>query len=183
MQIHEPGATPLPHAGREVALARRRRSRHHQLRGRDHAREGKAAALRDETGMALIPSVVHYGRRGRRHWLATRRPARCLARGAGQRRRIDQAADGSRRRRIIHAPGRRSSLSSWTRRRHGPAAHRRPSPQFGRDLAPTSCKRREGPRRGSTRGAASSAPWSPCPAYFDDAARTATRDAARRGRA
>ena len=56
LEIHEPGETPLPHAG-EVSLAV----------GIDLgttnsvvaiAREGKPAALHDETGKALVPSVV-----------------------------------------------------------------------------------------------------------------------------
>ena len=56
LEIHEPGETPLPHAG-EGALAV----------GIDLgttnsvvaiAREGKPAALHDETGRALVPSVV-----------------------------------------------------------------------------------------------------------------------------
>src|SRR5215467_5881414 len=45
LEIHEPGETPLPHAG-EGALA--------------VARDGKPAALHDETGRALVPSVVAY---------------------------------------------------------------------------------------------------------------------------
>ncbi|HTR85600.1 MAG TPA: Fe-S protein assembly chaperone HscA [Reyranella sp.] len=58
MEIHEPGETPLPHAG-EGSLAV----------GIDLgttnsvvaiAREGKPAALHDETGRALVPSVVAY---------------------------------------------------------------------------------------------------------------------------
>jgi molecular chaperone HscA len=58
LEIHEPGETPLPHAG-EGSLAV----------GIDLgttnsvvaiAREGKPAALHDETGRALVPSVVGY---------------------------------------------------------------------------------------------------------------------------
>ena len=58
LEIHEPGETPLPHAG-EGALAV----------GIDLgttnsvvaiARDGKPAALHDETGKALVPSVVAY---------------------------------------------------------------------------------------------------------------------------
>src|SRR4029079_4512406 len=58
LEIHEPGETPLPHAG-EGSLAV----------GIDLgtansvvaiAREGKPAALHDETGRALVPSVVAY---------------------------------------------------------------------------------------------------------------------------
>jgi molecular chaperone HscA len=58
LEIHEPGETPLPHAG-EGSLAV----------GIDLgttnsvvaiAREGKPAALHDETGQALVPSVVAY---------------------------------------------------------------------------------------------------------------------------
>ena len=58
MEIHEPGETPLPHAG-EGSLAV----------GIDLgttnsvvaiAREGKPAALHDETGKAMVPSVVAY---------------------------------------------------------------------------------------------------------------------------
>src|SRR3982751_5082978 len=58
LEIHEPGETPLPHAG-EATLAV----------GIDLgttnsvvaiARDGKPAALHDETGKALVPSVVAY---------------------------------------------------------------------------------------------------------------------------
>jgi len=58
LEIHEPGETPLPHAG-EGSLAV----------GIDLgttnsvvaiAREGKPAALHDETGKAMVPSVVGY---------------------------------------------------------------------------------------------------------------------------
>src|SRR5918996_3403715 len=58
LEIHEPGETPSPHAG-EGALAV----------GIDLgttnsvvaiARDGKPAALHDETGKALVPSVVAY---------------------------------------------------------------------------------------------------------------------------
>lgn len=58
LEIHEPGETPLPHAG-EGSLAV----------GIDLgttnsvvaiAREGKPAALHDETGKALVPSIVAY---------------------------------------------------------------------------------------------------------------------------
>ncbi len=58
LEIHEPGETPLPHAG-EGSLAV----------GIDLgttnsvvaiAREGKPAALHDETGKAMVPSVVAY---------------------------------------------------------------------------------------------------------------------------
>ena len=58
LEIHEPGETPLPHAG-EGALAV----------GIDLgttnsvvaiAREGKPAALHDETRQGLVPSVVAY---------------------------------------------------------------------------------------------------------------------------
>jgi len=56
LEIHEPGETPLPHAG-EGSLAV----------GIDLgttnsvvaiAREGKPAALHDEAGKAMVPSVV-----------------------------------------------------------------------------------------------------------------------------
>ena len=62
LEIHEPGETPLPHAG-EVSLAV----------GIDLgttnsvvaiAREGKPAALHDETGKALVPSVVGWPEAG-----------------------------------------------------------------------------------------------------------------------
>jgi len=58
LEIHEPGETPLPHAG-EGSLAV----------GIDLgtinsvvaiARDGKPAALHDESGHALVPSVVAY---------------------------------------------------------------------------------------------------------------------------
>jgi molecular chaperone HscA len=63
LEIHEPGETPLPHAG-EGSLAV----------GIDLgttnsvvaiAREGKPATLHDETGKAMVPSVVAYPASGR----------------------------------------------------------------------------------------------------------------------
>ncbi len=62
LEIHEPGETPLPHAG-EGSLAV----------GIDLgttnsvvaiARDGTPAALHDETGRALVPSVVAYPEAG-----------------------------------------------------------------------------------------------------------------------
>src|ERR1051325_7317732 len=62
LEIHEPGETPLPHAG-EGSLAV----------GIDLgttnsvvaiARDGTPAALHDETGKALVPSVVAYPEAG-----------------------------------------------------------------------------------------------------------------------
>ena len=68
LEIHEPGETPLPHAGEGTLAVGIDLGTTNSVVA--IAREGKPAALHDETGKALVPSVVAYpvGRRraGRR---------------------------------------------------------------------------------------------------------------------
>src|SRR5258708_22131360 len=58
LEIHEPGETPLPHAGEgSVAVGMDLGTTNSVVA---IAREGKPAALHDETGKAMVPSVVAY---------------------------------------------------------------------------------------------------------------------------
>ena len=132
LEIHEPGETPLPHAG-EGSLAV----------GIDLgttnsvvaiAREGKPAALHDETGKAH--GAVGRGLSVVRRRAGRRRGPPADGAGAAQRRGVGQAADGPRRRRSPHR-GRRAALrdrAGQRRDRHGEAAHRRQGALAGRDL-------------------------------------------------
>jgi molecular chaperone HscA len=176
LQIHEPGETPLPHAGERIARAV----------GIDLgttnsvvaiARDGKPEVLRDETGEALVPSVVAYGDDGT---VVVGEEAPPPARPAGDRRQLDQAPDGPRRR---GSQGRRRRAALRTRT----ARHRRDGGMVrcasaaallaGRDLR----RHPEGARGRAPRRARPGVERAviTVPAYFDDAARTATRDAAR----
>ena len=132
LEIHEPGETPLPHAG-EGSLAV----------GIDLgttnsvvaiAREGKPAALHDETGKAMVPSVVAYPSTG--GVLVGDEARLLLPQEPEQRRRLGEAPDGPRRRRSS-CRGRRAALrdrAGQRRDRHGEAAHRRQGALAGRDL-------------------------------------------------
>ncbi|MCC7167844.1 MAG: Fe-S protein assembly chaperone HscA [Rhodospirillales bacterium] len=59
--IHEPGQTPLPHAGDSVAVGIDLGTTNSVVAV---AEDGKPEVLRDEKGQALIPSVVAYGADG-----------------------------------------------------------------------------------------------------------------------
>src|SRR5215470_11137697 len=58
MEIHEPGETPLPHAGEDALAVGIDLGTTNSVVA--IAREGKPAALHDETGRAMVPSVVAY---------------------------------------------------------------------------------------------------------------------------
>jgi molecular chaperone HscA len=175
LEIHEPGETPLPHAG-EGSLAV----------GIDLgttnsvvaiARDGKPAALHDETGRALVPSVVAYPASGgvlvgdEARLLMPREPRNVVA--SVKRLMGRGAAD-------LHAvagvlpyevePG--SGETDMVKLRIG-----------GRPRSPVEISAEI---LKALRARAESALEKPVeravitvPAYFDDAARTATRDAAR----
>ena len=58
LEIHEPGETPLPHAGEGTLAVGIDLGTTNSVVA--IAREGKPAALHDEAGRALVPSVVAY---------------------------------------------------------------------------------------------------------------------------
>jgi molecular chaperone HscA len=175
LEIHEPGETPMPHAG-EGSLAV----------GIDLgttnsvvaiAREGKPAALHDETGRSLVPSVVAYPQAGgvlvgdEARQLLLREPRNVVASikrlmGRG-------AAD-------LHAvagvlpyeiePG--TGLSDMVKLRIG--GKPRSPVEISAEILKALRARAEAALDKPVERAVITVP-----AYFDDAARTATRDAAR----
>ena len=175
LEIHEPGETPLPHAG-EGSLAV----------GIDLgttnsvvaiAREGKPAALHDETGKAMVPSVVAYPSTGgvlvgdeARHLLAQepRNVVASVKRLMGR-----GAAD-------LHAvagvlpyeiePG--SGETDMVKLRI--AGKARSPVEISAEILRALRRRAEEALEKPVERAVITVP-----AYFDDAARTATRDAAR----
>jgi molecular chaperone HscA len=175
LEIHEPGETPLPHAG-EGALAV----------GIDlgttnsvvaSARDGKPAALHDETGKALVPSVVAYPSTGgvmvgdeARLWM-TKEPRNVVA--SVKRLMGRGAAD-------LHAvagvlpyevePG--SGETDMVKLRIGGKA--RSPVEISAEILRALRARAEAALDKPVERAVITVP-----AYFDDAARTATRDAAR----
>ncbi len=175
LEIHEPGETPLPHAG-EDALAI----------GIDLgttnsvvavARDGTPEALRDDHGAALVPSVVYYGTDGQvavgaaaqGHLAdAPDRVAssikRLMGRGAG-----DVATLGDVQAAVVE-PG--SGETDMVRLRVGDRA--RTPVEISADILRALRMRAEVALGKTIERAVVTVP-----AYFDDAARTATRDAAR----
>ncbi len=175
MEIHEPGETPLPHAG-EGSLAV----------GIDLgttnsvvaiAREGKPAALHDEAGTAMVPSVVAYPSSGgvlvgdEARQVLAREPRNVVA--SVKRLMGRGAAD-------LHAvagvlpyeiePG--SGETDMVKLR---IAGRARSPvEISAEILKALRKRAEDALEKPVERAVITVP-----AYFDDAARTATRDAAR----
>ena len=175
LEIHEPGETPLPHAG-EGSLAV----------GIDLgttnsvvaiAREGKPAALHDETGRAMVPSVVGYPAVGgvavgeEARALLAREPRnvvssvkRLMGRGAAD----------------LHAvagvlpyevePG--SGETDMVKLRIGGKA--RSPVEISAEILKALRRRAEAALEKTVERAVITVP-----AYFDDSARTATRDAAR----
>ncbi len=175
LEIHEPGETPLPHAG-EGALAV----------GIDLgttnsvvaiARDGKPAALHDETGKALVPSVVGYPAAGgvlvgdEARLLMTREPRNVMA--SVKRLMGRGAAD-------LHAvagvlpyeiePG--TGETDMVKLRIGGKA--RSPVEISAEILKALRQRAEAALEKPVERAVITVP-----AYFDDAARTATRDAAR----
>ncbi|SEN87655.1 molecular chaperone HscA [Rhodospirillales bacterium URHD0017] len=175
MEIHEPGETPLPHAG-EGSLAV----------GIDLgttnsvvaiAREGKPAALHDETGKAMVPSIVAYPSSGgvligdEARLLLTHEPKNVVA--SVKRLMGRGAAD-------LHAvagvlpyeiePG--SGETDMVKLRI--AGKARSPVEISAEILKALRKRAEEALDKPVERAVITVP-----AYFDDAARTATRDAAR----
>lgn len=175
LEIHEPGETPLPHAG-EGSLAV----------GIDLgttnsvvaiAREGKPAALHDETGKALVPSVVAYPAAGgilvgeEARLLGTREPKNAVA---SIKRLMGRGAED------VHAvagvlpyeiePG--SGQTDMVKLRIG-GKPRSPVEISAEILKALRHRAEEALEKPVERAVIT------VPAYFDDAARTATRDAAR----
>ncbi len=175
LEIHEPGETPLPHAG-EGSLAV----------GIDLgttnsvvaiAREGKPAALHDETGRAMVPSVVAYPASGgvlvgdEARLLMAQEPRNVVA--SVKRLMGRGAAD-------LHAvagvlpyeiePG--SGQTDMVKLRIGGKA--RSPVEISAEILKALRARAEAALEKPVERAVITVP-----AYFDDAARTATRDAAR----
>ena len=175
LEIHEPGETPLPHAG-EGSLAV----------GIDLgttnsvvaiARDGKPAALHDETGQALVPSVVAYPAAGgvlvgdEARLLMAQEPRNVVA--SVKRLMGRGAAD-------LHAvagvlpyeiePG--SGQTDMVKLRIGGKA--RSPVEISAEILKALRARAEAALEKPVERAVITVP-----AYFDDAARTATRDAAR----
>src|SRR6185436_13014648 len=175
LEIHEPGETPLPHAG-EGSLAV----------GIDLgttnsvvaiAREGKPAALHDETGKAMVPSVVGYPSSGgvlvgdEARLLLAQEPKNVVA--SVKRMMGRGAAD-------LHAvagvlpyeiePG--SGETDMVKLRI--AGKARSPVEISAEILKSLRKRAESALEKPVERAVITVP-----AYFDDAARTATRDAAR----
>src|SRR5215475_2149353 len=175
LEIHEPGETPLPHAG-EGALAV----------GIDLgttnsvvaiAREGKPAALHDETGKALVPSVVAYPSAGgvmvgdEARLLMAREPRnvvasikRLMGRGAGDLHSVAGVLP------YEIEPG--TGESDMVKLRI--AGKARSPVEISAEILKTLRRRAEDALEKPVERAVITVA-----AYFDDAARTATRDAAR----
>jgi molecular chaperone HscA len=175
LEIHEPGETPLPHAG-EGALAV----------GIDLgttnsvvaiARDGKPAALHDETGKALVPSVVGYPAAGgvlvgdEARLLMTKEPKnvvasikRLMGRGAGDLHSVAGVLP------YEIEPG--TGETDMVKLRIGGKA--RSPVEISAEILKALRQRAEAALEKPVERAVITVP-----AYFDDAARTATRDAAR----
>jgi molecular chaperone HscA len=175
LEIHEPGETPLPHAG-EGSLAV----------GIDLgttnsvvavAREGKPAALHDEVGKAMVPSVVAYPSAGgvlvgdEARALLAREPRnvvvsvkRLMGRGAADLHTVAGVLP------YEIEPG--SGQTDMVKLRVGGKA--RSPVEISAEILKTLRRRAETALDKPVERAVITVP-----AYFDDAARTATRDAAR----
>ncbi len=175
LEIHEPGATPLPHAG-EASLAV----------GIDLgttnsvvaiAREGVPAALHDETGKALVPSIVAYPDAGgvlvgeEARLLMAREPRnavasikRLMGRGAADLHTVAGVLP------YEIEPG--SGQTDMVKLRIGGKA--RSPVEISAEILKSLRARAEAALDKPVERAVITVP-----AYFDDAARTATRDAAR----
>ena len=175
LEIHEPGETPLPHAG-EASLAV----------GIDLgttnsvvaiAREGKPAALHDESGKALVPSVVAYPASGgvlvgeEAHLLTVHEPRnvvasikRLMGRGAADLHTVAGVLP------YEIEPG--TGQTDMVKLRIGGRA--RSPVEISAEILKALKVRAEAALDKKIERAVITVP-----AYFDDAARTATRDAAR----
>jgi molecular chaperone HscA len=175
LEIHEPGETPLPHAGEETPAIGIDLGTTNSVVA--VARDGRPEALRDDHGASLVPSVVYYGADGTTEvgTAARRRLAddpdrvvssikRLMGRGAA-----DVTALAGTRAYVVE-PG--TGESDMVRLRVGGRA--RTPVEISADILRTLRARAE-----AALGKAVERAVVTVPAYFDDAARTATRDAAR----
>ncbi|HEX2891890.1 Fe-S protein assembly chaperone HscA [Vineibacter terrae] len=175
LEIHEPGETPLPHAGEETPAIGIDLGTTNSVVA--VARDGKAEALRDEDGKALVPSVVYYASDGGAAVgsAAQARQAaepdrtvssikRLMGRGAA-----DVTEVGGNRADVVE-PG--TGETDMVRLRVGGRA--RTPVEISADILRTLRARAEAALGKTVERAVVTVP-----AYFDDAARTATRDAAR----
>ena len=172
LQIHEPGETPLPHQGeRGLAVGIDLGTTNTAVA---IARAGKAEVLRDEAGHALLPSVVAYGDEVRVGDAAKEAllvnpetvvssVKRLMGRGEGDLRMLSGVLP------YALAPPAEGGMIRLA--------------IAGRALTPVEISaeilRAAKARAETALGAAVDRAVVTVPAYFDDAARTATRDAAR----
>ena len=175
LEIHEPGETPLPHAGEGTLAVGIDLGTTNSVVA--IARDGKPAALHDETGKALVPSVVAYPNSGgvvvgeKACLLAAREPRNVVA--SVKRLMGRGAAD-------LHAvagvlpyeiePG--SGQTDMVKLRV--AGKARSPVEISAEILKSLRRRAEAALEKPVERAVITVP-----AYFDDAARTATRDAAR----
>ena len=168
LQIAEPDASPAPHA-RRLAVGIDLGTTNSLVAT---VRNRIPVVLPDEGGHPLLPSIVRYGEAG-----VDGRPPRAGAAGSrsAEHDRVGQAADGTRVSPISPMPGAfrtaSSTIPAWCGLPRVPASrHRSKCPR-------KSCARcASAPRRASAES--SPARSSRFPAYFDDAQRQATKDAA-----
>jgi len=175
LEIHEPGETPLPHAGDETPAIGIDLGTTNSVVA--VARDGQPEALRDDHGAALVPSVVYYGADGQvdvglaAQVRLAQEPdriassiKRLMGRGAA-----DVAVLGDMRAAVVE-PG--SGETDMVRLRVGGQA--RTPVEISADILRALRVRAEVALGKTIERAVVTVP-----AYFDDAARTATRDAAR----
>ncbi|SJZ54876.1 molecular chaperone HscA [Enhydrobacter aerosaccus] len=175
LEIHEPGETPLPHAGEEALAVGIDLGTTNSVVA--IARDGKPAALHDEAGNSLVPSVVAYPAAGgvlvgdQARGLMASEPDRVVAsvkRLMGRGARDVQAVAGVLPYEI--EPG--TGESDMVKLRVGGRA--RSPVEISAEILKTLRARAEAALEKPVERAVITVP-----AYFDDAARTATRDAAR----
>ena len=175
LEIHEPGETPLPHAGEASPAVGIELGTTNSVVA--IAREGVPAALHDETGKALVPSVVAYPDAGgvlvgdAARLLMASEPRNAVA---SIKRLMGRGADD------VHAvagvlpyeiePG--SGQTDMVKLRIGGKA--RSPVEISAEILKALRARAEAALDKTVERAVITVP-----AYFDDAARTATRDAAR----
>ena len=175
LEIHEPGETPLPHAGEGTLAVGIDLGTTNSVVA--ISREGKPAALHDELGKALVPSVVAYPAAGgvlvgdEARLLTAREPKsvvasikRLMGRGAADLHTVAGVLP------YEIEPG--TGQTDMVKLRIGGKA--RSPVEISAEILKALRKRAEAALEKPVERAVITVP-----AYFDDAARTATRDAAR----